>query len=164
MALSCFSIAQILGGSGFIACFIGGILYGTIHKTQKVELLRAAEGSASALALIVWLIFGAVVVSHYFFEFSWTVVIYSIFSLTLIRMIPVLISLYKSDLTFKDRLFMAWFGPRGLASIVFIIIVLDLNVPHQSTLVPTVVCTVLLSILAHGLSANPIIKKVFSTK
>jgi len=162
LALSCFSVAQILGGSSFIACFVGGVLYGTIHKTHKVELLQAAEGTASALGLIVWIIFGSVVVSNYISEFTWPVILYSILSLTVIRTIPVLFSLYKSGLTLKNKLFVGWFGPRGLASIVFVILILDLSIPHQRTIVPTVVCTVLFSIIAHGLSANPTIKKMFT--
>jgi len=84
------------------------------------------------------------------------VVLYALLSLTLIRMIPVLISLTGTGLPLRARLFIGWFGPRGLASIVFIIIVLDEHLPGSATLGMTVVCTVLLSVLAHGLTANPL--------
>lgn len=73
-------------------------------------------------------------------------------------MLPMLIALLGSGLNFPEKLFLGWFGPRGLASVVFIIIVVNEQLPGESTLIITVVCTVTLSVLAHGLSANPLAK------
>jgi len=83
-------------------------------------------------------------------------VLYAVLSLTLIRMLPVYLALAGLGLNTKEKLFIGWFGPRGLASIVFGVIVLDAHLPGGVTLVATVVCTILLSIVAHGLSAGPL--------
>jgi len=158
LAFSCFATAQLVGGSGFIACFTGGLLYGIIHKKNKNELLVAAEGIADTLSLITWFIFGSYVVAIYLFHFTWQVILYTILSLTIVRMIPVLVSLFKSGISLKEKLFIGWFGPRGLASIVFGIIILDVNFPNQKEIILTVVCTILVSVVAHGFSAGPLIK------
>ncbi len=108
------------------------------------------------LALLTWVTFGAVVASIALEYFAWDSLAYAILSLTVIRMLPVFLSLTGTDLTFSDKLFLGWFGPRGLASIVFIVIVLNENLPGGETLMMTVVWTVILSIIAHGLTANPL--------
>jgi NhaP-type Na+/H+ or K+/H+ antiporter len=155
LALLCFTSAQASGGSGFIACFVGGLAAGALARRRKEELLRAAEGIGDALALLTWVAFGAVVVTVSMAALSWQVVLYALLSLTLIRMVPVLICLTGSDLSLRAKLFVAWFGPRGLASIVFVIIVLEEHLPGAATLGMTVVCTVLMSVVAHGLTALP---------
>lgn len=160
LAFSCFAMAQLLGGSGFIACFSGGILFGKINKNRKLELLEASEGSGEILSMITWIIFGSVVIGSYIKDFTFNVVLYAIASLTLVRILPVLLSLSKTSLSIKEKMFIGWFGPRGLASVVFAIIVLDIDLPNKDTIMITAICTILFSILAHGLSANPIIKRL----
>jgi len=155
-AMTCFATAQSLGGSGFIACFVGGLIGGALMREHKEALLHAAEGSGDTLALLTWVTFGAVVASSALEYFAWDALVYAILSLTVIRMLPVFLSLTGTDLTVSDKLFLGWFGPRGLASIVFIVIVLNENLPGGETLMMTVVWTVILSIIAHGLTANPL--------
>ena len=158
LAVSCFAIAQTLGGSGFIAAFVGGLLFGNVIRPKK--LLLAAEGTGDTMALLTWVIFGATVVGQSFHAFSWDIVIYSILSLTIIRMLPAFLSLGGMNLRTDEKLFMGWFGPRGLASIVFAVIVLNAELPGSATIAMTAVCTIILSIIAHGLSANPFISKL----
>ncbi len=124
-------------------------------REHKEDLLRAAEGTGDTLALLTWVTFGAVVAGNALENFAWDALVYAILSLTVIRMLPVFLSLIGTELTVSDKLFLGWFGPRGLASIVFIVIVLNENLPGGETLKMTVVWTVILSILAHGLTANP---------
>ncbi len=155
LAVACFATAQFIGGSGFIAAFSGGLLFGAIAKEYREEFLRAAEGSGDVMALITWVIFGAAVVGQSLDNFSWAILLYAILSLTLIRMLPVFFSLTGLKTNTEGKLFIGWFGPRGLASIVFAVIVLNANLPNGGTLAMTVVCTVLLSIILHGVSANP---------
>jgi len=157
LAVSCFAVAQILGGSGFIAAFTGGLLFGAIAKDHKPKLLLAAEGTGDTLALLTWVVFGAAVVGQAIHAFTWEVLVYAILSLTLVRMLPVFLTLAGMQLRTDEKLFMGWFGPRGLASIVFAVIVLNEHLPGGGTIVITVVCTILLSILLHGLSANPLV-------
>jgi len=164
LAMACFALAQALGGSGFIAAFAGGLLFGWLAKSQKHALLLAAEGTGDTLALLTWVVFGAAVVGQAIGGFSWAVVVYALLSLTLIRMLPVFLALIGTGVRNDEKLFMGWFGPRGLASIVFIVIVLGENLPGAQTLASTVVCTVVLSIIGHGLSANPLVAALAGRK
>lgn len=160
MAVACFAIAQWLGGSGFIASFVGGLLFGKLEKQRKHKLLLAAEGTGDTLALYTWVLFGAAVVGQYFEQFTWQVVVYSILSLTVIRMLPVFLVLGGIKLRVEEKLFIGWFGPRGLASIVFGVIVLNTHLPGGSTITVTVVCTIILSVILHGVSAHPLVKSL----
>jgi len=157
LAVACFAVAQWLGGSGFIAAFAGGLLFGGLTKHHKHRLLLAAEGTGDTLALITWVVFGAAVVGQAVGSFSWEVVLYAVLSLTVVRMLPVFLVLAGMQLRTDEKLFMGWFGPRGLASIVFAVIVLNEHLAGGSTIISTVVCTIALSVIAHGLSANPLV-------
>jgi sodium/hydrogen antiporter len=159
LALSCFAVAQLLGGSGFIAAFSGGLLVAVmdahVPRHVKDEFLLASEGTGDTLALITWVIFGSAVVGQAITSFSWTILLYSVLSLTVIRMLPVFIALTGSGIDSQGKLFIGWFGPRGLASIVFAVIVIESELPGSGPLTMTVVCTIVLSILAHGTTAKP---------
>jgi NhaP-type Na+/H+ or K+/H+ antiporter len=157
LALMCFATAQSLGGSGFIACFVAGLIGGALMPARKESLLRAAEGVGDALALLTWVAFGAFVAGGITIEFfALDAILYAVLSLTVIRMLPAFLVLTGMGLTVWDKLFLSWFGPRGLASIVFIVIVLNERIPGGETLRTTVVWTILLSVVAHGLTANPL--------
>ena len=155
LAVGCFATAQVLGGSGFIAAFVGGLLFGARLKDHREGLLRAAEGTGDTFALLTWVIFGAAVVGPAFQYFSWAILLYAVLSLTLIRMVPVFVSLAGLGVSFEGKLFLGWFGPRGLASIVFAVIVLNANLPNGRMLAHVMVWTVILSIIFHGITANP---------
>jgi NhaP-type Na+/H+ or K+/H+ antiporter len=155
LAFGCFAIAQFLGGSGFIAAFTGGLLFGALVKPHRDEFIRAAESTGDTLALITWVIFGSAVVGKAVGYFSWLDLLYAVLSLTLIRMLPVFLVLSGTGMSTEGKLFMGWFGPRGLASIVFGVIVLNANLPNSGPIAMTVVCTIMLSILTHGITANP---------
>lgn len=157
LAVACFAVAQWFGGSGFIACFVGGMLFGRLAKHHKHKLLLAAEGTGDALALLTWVVFGAAVVGQSTASFSWQVVVYALLSLTIVRMLPVFLALTGMNLRTDEKLFIGWFGPRGLASIVFSVIVLNEHLPGGDIILMTVVCTILLSIIGHGLSANSLV-------
>ena len=155
LAVACFGVAQAAGGSGFIACFSGGLVFGGLVKRHKELLLGGAESTGDLLSLLTWVMFGAAVVGDRFGDLDWRVVVYALASLTLIRMLPVSLSLLGLGVRWDAQLFLGWFGPRGLASIVFAVIVMGENVAGSDTLAATVVCTVTLSILGHGLTAIP---------
>ncbi|MEP0200734.1 MAG: cation:proton antiporter [Halioglobus sp.] len=157
LATVCFATAQLLGGSGFIAAFAGGMLFGWIVQEHKKKLLLAAEGTGDTTSLLTWVAFGAIVVGTSFDALTWQVVVYSLLSLTVVRMLPVFLSLYSTHLRVDEKLFAAWFGPRGLASIVFGVIVLNADLPGGDIIGMTVLCTVFLSVVCHGVSANPLV-------
>ncbi len=154
-AFACFGTAQALGGSGFIASFTGGMLFGGLLKPHHEELLESAEGIGDTFALLTWVLFGALVVGQAVGDFSWPPVLYAVLSLTVIRMLPVFVCLTGMRGGTEGKLFVGWFGPRGLASIVFAVIVINANVPGGDTISSVVTWTVLLSVIAHGVSANP---------
>jgi sodium/hydrogen antiporter len=156
LAALCFAAAQALGGSGFIACFVGGLLFGYLHEHPK-QLLTGAASTGEVLAMLTWVVFGGPLLARSLDRVTWSMVIYAVLSLTVIRMVPVLLSLLGTGMNIGSRLFIGWFGPRGLASIVFGIIVFDAGVPGRETIAVTVILTVLLSIVAHGATANPLI-------
>jgi NhaP-type Na+/H+ or K+/H+ antiporter len=155
LALACFATAQSLHGSGFIACFVGGLLFGYFAGERTHHLVLAGEEIGELLAMFTWIVFGAVFMGYYWTQMTWDVVLYSVLSLTVIRMLPIIISLWGTGEPLEAKLFLAWFGPRGLASIVFMVIVGAANLPAESVLVRTVVCTITLCVVAHGLTANP---------
>jgi NhaP-type Na+/H+ or K+/H+ antiporter len=163
LALLCFALAQWLGGSGFIAAFIGGLVFGKLAGERKARVLEAAEGTADALALITWVAFGAAVVGPAIANVSFPVVLYAVLSLTVVRMLPVFLCLLGTNSQSDTKLFIGWFGPRGLASIVFIVIVAGEHLSGQDTMVATVAWTIILSVLAHGLTANPL-AKIFAAR
>ncbi|MGH8386297.1 MAG: cation:proton antiporter [Pseudomonas sp.] len=155
LAILCFAAAQALGASGFIAAFTGGLLASHLFSEQKHHLLEAGEEIASLLSVITWVVFGAMVIPWAWSSLTLSIWLYAVLSLSAIRILPVLISLTGTGFNFETRLFIGWFGPRGLASIVFAVMILDYPISASRTLVATAVCTVLLSVVLHGLSANP---------
>lgn len=155
MALACFTLAQSLGGSGFIATFSGGLLFGGRHKLNKAELVHSAEGTGKVLTSVVWIVFGSVVTGRMLPQLTWEIVLYSVASLTVIRILPVLLCLIFSRLSNYGKFFIAWFGPRGLASIVFAVLVFEEHLHNGQTIVVTACFTILLSVFAHGFSAGP---------
>ncbi len=153
MALTCFATAQSLDGSGYIASFSGGLLFGHLAKKETAHLVQPAEGIGEVLALLTWFLFGAAVVGQVFDQFTWSIVLYALLSLTVVRMLPVYLCMAGSGQSPRARWFIGWFGPRGLASIVFAIIVIDEGLDHAGLMSLVVVCTVLLSLVLHGITA-----------
>jgi NhaP-type Na+/H+ or K+/H+ antiporter len=161
LAMFCFALSQWLGGSGFIGAFVGGLLFGGLIKHHKVkeELLAGAEGMGNLMSMLTWFVFGALAFGKGLQDVSWPVILYAVLSLTIVRMLPVMLCLIGIKARFDSKMFLGWFGPRGLASIVFIVIVLEENLPGSDTLVAVVTWTVVLSIIAHGVSAVPFSNK-----
>ena len=156
LAVACFSVAQSLHGSGYIAAFTGGLLFGFKAKEATHRLVLASEGTGETLALTTWFVFGAAVIGQSFQHFTWEMLVYALLSLTVIRMLPIYLSLSGTGESTESKLFLGWFGPRGLASIVFAIIVINKGVPEGKFIAMVVVLTVFFSLVAHGVSANPL--------
>ncbi|WP_412840635.1 cation:proton antiporter [Aeromonas dhakensis] len=157
LALLCFALAQTLGGSGFIAAFVGGLLMGRKLGEHKHAYLDSCEGYGDLLSVVIWMVFGATLMPMLAELLHWQYWLYAAASLTLLRMVPVWLSLLGTGLKLELKLFIGWFGPRGLASIVFAVMVLQ-NEPAllgQRPIIATVLCTIILSIILHGLTANP---------
>ena len=151
-----YGLATPLGGSGFIAAFVGGCTFGAVLRDGEGTTLLLGElgGLANAGTFIV---FGAAFVGPFLSKLTWTAALYAILSLTAVRMLPVAVAFAGTRARLPTVAFAGWFGPRGLASIVFTVIVLDeTNLPYDSTIAVVVVFTIVLSIYAHGLSSRPL--------
>ena len=160
LALGAYVVSLTLGGNGFIAAFVAGLAFGGATRKGEEHAEEFTEVAGILLSIGVWLVFGASLVGSLIFEAQdLRPIVYAIVSLTLIRMVPVAIALVGSGLALPTIAFVGWFGPRGLASIVFGILALDALTESggaTDVLAATVGWTVLLSVVAHGLSANPL--------
>jgi NhaP-type Na+/H+ or K+/H+ antiporter len=157
VALSAFAIADILGGSVFIAAFVGGMVFGLVSGKHEQSATLLADEAGNVLAAATWMAFGALALALVLPEITWQIVVYAVLSLTVVRMVPVMIALAGTGSRWQTKLFMGWFGPRGLASVVFALMVLDSGLPDADPLLVTVVVTVALSVFLHGLSAMPLV-------
>ena len=157
LAIIAWALADQLGGNGFIAAFVGGLVVGPTVEHVGERLIRFTQAEGQLLNLSVFFIFGVLVIGL-IQPLSWGIALYALLSLTLIRMLPVVLSLLGTHLRGISVVFMGWFGPRGLASIVLGLIVVaeapTLAGRGQVELV--VALTVLLSVLLHGVTAAPL--------
>ncbi|MGB0121012.1 MAG: cation:proton antiporter [Solirubrobacterales bacterium] len=152
-----YGLADTLGGSGFIAAFVAGMAFHIGLKGDPEHLNRLTDEVGSTLSGVTLMIFGAVLLGPMIGEITWQIALYAVLSLTVIRMVPVAIAMIGSGARAPTVGFLGWFGPRGLATIVFaILIVEESSLPHQSLLVQIAYLTVGLSVLAHGLTASPL--------
>ena len=157
LAFLAYSAAGLIGGNGFIAAFVSGLVFGNTVRGRCGFIFEFAEAEGNFLVLLTFLIFGAAILPSAFAAFSWVMLVYAILSLTVIRMIPIAISLVSSGLKPVSVAFLGWFGPRGLASILFALFVLEeVPVPAGEDVAVITILTVALSIVLHGLTAAPL--------
>jgi NhaP-type Na+/H+ or K+/H+ antiporter len=157
LALLAFASAEAIGGNGFIAAFIAGLTLGHLTRGRCEYLYHFLEAEGQLLMLLVFLAFGSTLAAPALQDVSLGAAVYAIASLTLIRMVPVAISMIGSGLRLPTVLFVGWFGPRGLASILFGLLIVDeLRLEHGSDIFSVVMLTVLFSVVAHGVSAAPL--------
>jgi NhaP-type Na+/H+ or K+/H+ antiporter len=156
LALLCFGGAGLIGGNGFIAAFTGGLLVRRGFEDAHFHTSEFSEVWGQMLNYFVFFIFGMIVV-NLLPQFNGATLIFAVLSLTVVRMLPVAVAMFRTRLRPASVLFMGWFGPRGLASVVLGLIFLEgeVNLSFEKIIVPAVAATVLLSILAHGVSAIP---------
>lgn len=157
--IAAYGAATALGGSGFIAAFVSGAVFGLLARKQVDQMMGFTEDTGLVLDSVTFLVFGAVLLGPSLEHVTWQVAVYAVLSLTIVRMVPVAIALLGTRARFATVAFMGWFGPRGLASIVFAVIVEDEHLPHAALLVMTTYITVGLSVLAHGASAAPLVNR-----
>ncbi len=152
-----YGTAAALGGSGFIAAFVAGLLFGGLVNPESEQASRFAEEGGELLGGVTFLVFGAVLLGAALEHMSWQVALYAALSLTLVRMLPVAVAMIGSGASMPTIGFLGWFGPRGLASIVFaVIVVQEAHLAATSTILVTTYCTIGISVLAHGASAAPL--------
>lgn len=147
--------AEALGGNGFIAAFVGGLVFGGRLRHRCHFLFEFMEAEGNLLVLFAFLIFGGAMLPNALAHVSWRTLLVAISFLTVVRMVPVGISLTGCGLSIPSKLYLSWFGPRGLASILFALVIAEQHIPHGEEVLACVVTTVALSIVLHGVSAAP---------
>jgi sodium/hydrogen antiporter len=155
-----YGIAAALGGSGFIAAFLAGALFGALVSSESEQAARLSEEVGALLGGVTFLFFGAVLLGPVLDHLTWRVVAYAVLSLTLVRMLPVAVAMIGTGARKPTVCFLGWFGPRGLASIVFaVIVVQEAHLPQAATILATTYVTIGLSVMAHGISAAPLARR-----
>jgi NhaP-type Na+/H+ or K+/H+ antiporter len=159
LALLAYAGAHAVGGNGFVAAVLGGLALGAVTRGALREQLEFTETTGQVLTMAVWTLFGALLAAPAILDgLEWRPVVYAVLSLTVVRMLPVALGLVGVGLRRETVLFMGWFGPRGLASVVFTllaVITLEGHGDAVHTVALAASWTVLLSVVAHGLTAGP---------
>jgi NhaP-type Na+/H+ or K+/H+ antiporter len=154
-----FAVSRELGVNYFVAAFVAGVAYRAAQRADDPETVELPELLGQVLSLLVWFVVGAVLLVDGLVAAGWRSVVYAVLSLTVVRMVPVAIAMVGSRSGRATPLFVGWFGPRGLASVVFGLLILEELPPDDPgvrTVTATIVLTVLASVVAHGVSGRPL--------
>jgi NhaP-type Na+/H+ or K+/H+ antiporter len=157
LAILCYALAETLGGNGFIAAFFGGLMLGAQTPAVRERIQEFGEAEGQLLSLIVFLIFGLAMVPAICKFWDASAVVYALLSLTVIRMLPVALCLLGTKMKLPTVGFIGWFGPRGIASILYaLILVGQVGATGHERVLSVIGLTVLFSVFIHGLSAVPL--------
>lgn len=157
LALLAFALADPIGGSGFIASFVAGMTFGNQIRSTYPDICDFSEGVSHLFTVVAFLVFGALILGPSLPSITWTMVAFAVVVLTVVRMLPVAISLIGTGLRIPTVLYVGWFGPRGLASLVFAgTVVVESDAVDAPFVVAVVSVTVAMSVLVHGASAVPL--------
>lgn len=160
VAAGAFTATLAIDGNGFIAAFVAGLAFGTTLREEEAEVTELAEEVGEALTLVVWFVFGAVLLGPALRAAGWRDVAFAVLALTVVRMVPVALALVGTGLDRATVGFIGWFGPRGLASVVFTLIAIDeLDAVDAERVLVAATLTVALSVVAHGASASPLARR-----
>ena len=156
VAVGAFATAEMVEGNGFVAAFVAGLAFGYVAKDHCETAAEFTEDEGQLLALLTFLFFGALLVGPRIDQLTVEIALYALLSLTVIRMIPVVVSLIGMQLEAPTIGYVSWFGPRGLASILFgLFVVGNADLVGSETILSVVTWTVLGSVALHGLTAVP---------
>lgn len=159
-----FFAADLVGGNGFISAFFAGLIFGNTARMVSGPIFNFGEAEGELFILLTFMLFGSIMVPEVLQSFSFIYLIYALISLTVLRMIPVAISLIGKGLTTSSLLYLGWFGPRGAASILYVLMVVDKHSLSGENIIFTITATtVLMSVFLHGITAVPFAKAYAST-
>ncbi len=159
IAVLAYSLAEMFHGNGFIAAFFAGMLLGTRTASIRERIHEFGEAESQALILFIFLLFGMILVPFSFPYWNLPAIIYAVLSLTVIRLVPVALSLLGTELSWRTIGFIGWFGPRGIASVLYLLmVVIALGRDEYAQIYAVITLTVLMSIFLHGITAVPFSK------
>lgn len=160
LSLAAYFLSVAVQGNGFIAAFVGGIVFRVMTRNRLIESTEFTENVGTVFSILVWAVFGAVMLPLALrYTTDWRPIVYAVLSLTVIRMLPVAVALWGTGLRRDTIGLMGWFGPRGLASVVFTLlayVAFEEGGRPIDSLFAVACWTILLSVVAHGLSAVPL--------
>ena len=164
-AFAAYAFAELIGGNGFIAAFLGGMVFGNVYRHDIHFIGEFMEGVGQLLTMSAFIMFGAFLLPVGLEHIIVVAVVVAVLSLTVVRMLPIFLSLTGLGLDTEQKLFLGWFGPRGLASILFTMIIVDeFELPNEEELLACVSMTVALSIILHGMTASPLVKRISKSR
>ncbi len=157
LAIMAYYLSDHFGGNGFIAAFFTGLFLGNYNENIRKNIEDFAESEGELLILISFVIFGFVFIPATIEFWDFKVFLFAALSLTVLRMIPVAISLIGTKFDLATVLFIGWFGPRGIASVLYVLIVVNSlhSIKGHEVIYSVITVTVLFSIILHGLTAQP---------
>lgn len=165
IAILAFSLSEHMGGNGFIGVYFAGLMLGTHSKMIRERIQEFGEAESQVLIMFIFLLFGMILIPLSYEYWDWRTWVYAILSLTVVRMVPVALSLIGAGLDKKTVLFIGWFGPRGIASVLYLLMaVIQLGLEGYEKVISVISLTVLLSIFLHGITAVPFSKFLNSGK
>ena len=156
LAVASYAGAVTVHGNGFIAAFVGGVAFGASAGRRGAAELTFLEQTSGLVSLLVWFAFGAIAGPIMVGRMDAAAVVYAVLSLTVVRMVPVALACLGAGLDRDTVLFVGWFGPRGLASLIFALLAVEELGPGADEVVTIIALTVLLSVVAHGFTAGPL--------
>ncbi|MEM9580238.1 MAG: cation:proton antiporter [Pseudomonadota bacterium] len=158
-AFIAYLLATFVHANGFIAAFVAGMVFGNVYRNDIHFIGEFMEGAGQILTMMAFLAFGAFLLPDGLAHANGMTVVLAVLFLTVVRILPIFISLAGSGLSLGDKLFLGWFGPRGLASILFTLLMMDaFELQTEDELLACVSLTVALSIVLHGVSAAPLVR------
>ena len=154
VALSCFELGERLQASGFVAAFTGGLAFACLAKRSGAQVpTQVSDATAQLLELLVFAMFGAFAVIDGWRTAGWRVILFAVLALFAVRVVAVLIALIRSDLPMSSRLFIGWFGPRGIGTVVLGLLVVNRGeIQHANLISQVVVVIVTLSLVLHSIT------------
>lgn len=167
LAFICFQIGEHIGASGFVAAFTGGLAFAFVSRRRIDDELptQVSDAAAQLLELMVFAMFGAFAVIDGWSRADWRIVLFAVLALFAVRIVAVLISLVGTGLPTSSRLFIGWFGPRGIGTVVLGLLVVDLGDIENTDVIGTiVVVTVTISLVLHSVTVAPGIRRLAAAR
>jgi len=151
-ALFAFGFSDVTVGNGLIAAFVCGIALAATERDVPEGFVEFAENTSAILQVLTFFVFGALIVATGFPHSIPPLVVFVLFALILARPVAVMLSFVKTGIPRPQKLFMAWFGPKGVASMLFALFVLKSDVVHSNLIFDVAAIAIIASIIAHGLT------------
>jgi sodium/hydrogen antiporter len=160
LALACFLAGEELHASGFVAAFVGGLVFAKVSSKESLMATQVSDAVGELLELLVFAMFGGFAVIQVWRDVGWRVVMFAVLALFAVRVVAVLVAMVRAGLPLSSTLFMGCFGPRGIGTLVLgLIVIREGDIGHGSLITQAVVVTVTLSLVLHGLTAPLLVRQ-----